>query len=151
MDTHKYTCKYCHVQYIPKRRHAQKYCSNSCRSKAYHRRQVENNMANNKTTFTIKDALTPTQSTQVSEKATPQKQTVEQMSFAGVGNAVVGTLVADLLKYILQGNGNQPATKNDILTLVNKLGRYHLITNMASRPFGQRPYFDLHTNQVVYL
>ncbi|MBE9488986.1 MAG: hypothetical protein IMY67_01710 [Bacteroidetes bacterium] len=42
------------------------------------------------------------------------------MSTAGVGNVVAGTLIADLIKFLLQGDGNQPATKKDIVEMINK-------------------------------
>ena len=147
MDTFKYTCKYCHNQYIPKRRYSQKYCSNSCRSKAYHRRLVEKKGAapiETKTITTMPQSIIP------KESGAPMKQSVEKMSAAGVGNAAVGTLIADLIKYAFQGEGNQPASKNDIAALLQKLNRYHVITNLPSRPFGKLPYFDLQTNTVVY-
>ena len=149
MNTFKYICKYCHEQYIPKRRYSQKYCSNSCRSKAYHRRQIEKNKidytaAENNNTST-QPVVTPDEIIQ------QKKQYVEEMSVAGVKNVVAGTLIADLIKYIAQGNGNQPATKNDIATMMNQFQRYHLITNLPPRTFGKRPYFDFHTNKVIYL
>ena len=39
-EKYKYKCDYCSKKYKPKRRRAQKYCSNSCRSKAYRKRQL---------------------------------------------------------------------------------------------------------------
>jgi len=150
MDAHKYTCKYCHELYVPKRRYFQKYCSNSCRSKAYQRRLVENNatVIAPKTKgegFKTNPGPFEPKGTEV-----PQAQPPKQMSLAGVGNATAGTLIADFIKYAFQGKGNQPATKNDIAALINKLERYHRISNLPARPFGKLPYFDLHTNQVVY-
>lgn len=84
------------------------------------------------------------------EPITPKKQSVEKMSTAGVGNVVAGTLIADLIKLIVQGDGNQPATKNDIAAMMNKLQRYQLITNLPPSPFGKLPYFDFHTNKLEY-
>lgn len=151
MDTHKYTCKYCHEQFIPKRRYSQKYCSNSCRSRAYHRRQVEKNALSDSPKPKTEGFGSKLPAFKPKETLQPQTMSNDKMSLAGVGNAAAGTLVADLIKYAFQGKGNQPATKNDIGTLINKLQRYHLITNLPPRPFGKKPYFDLHTNQVVYI
>ena len=147
MDTHKYTCNYCHEAYIPKRRYAQKYCCNSCRAKAYHRRQLEKKSLKSTAKFNTNSEQLTVQS---SETIQVQNQSIKKMSAAGVGNAAAGTLIADLIKHTLQGEGNRPATKNDINSLFNKLNRYHLITNLPPRTFGKLPYFDLHTNEVVY-
>ena len=147
MDTFKYICKYCHNQYIPKRRYSQKYCSNSCRSKAYHRRQIEKNGTDH---VVAENNTTPHPAIIPNETTMPIKQSVEKISVAGVGNAAAGTLIADLIKHAFQGEGNRPATKNDIAALFQKLERYHLITNLPPRAFGKFPYFDLQTNMVVY-
>ncbi len=80
----------------------------------------------------------------------PQKASIDKMSTAGVANATAGTILADLIEYAFLGEGNRPATKNDIAALFNKLNRYHLIANLPPRPFGKLPYFDLHTNEIVY-
>ncbi|GAA4813061.1 hypothetical protein [Litoribaculum gwangyangense] len=147
MDTFKYNCAYCHEEFIPKRRYAQKYCSNSCRAKAYHRRQVEKGGAK-KISKEKKDVLP--QFVQPNNIPIEKKNAIEKMSSAGVGNVVAGTLIAEFIKNLLTGDDSKPATKKDIATLINKLDRYHLITNLPPRNFNKFPYFDLHTNQVVY-
>lgn len=151
MDTHKYTCKYCHEQYVPKRRYSQKYCSNSCRSKAYHRRQVEKNALSDSPKPKTEGFVSKLPAFKPKEAELPQTQYPDNMTLGKVGSAVAGTLIADLIKYILQGPGSQPITRNEIKAMFNKLQRYHLITNLPPRPFGKKPYFDLHTNQVVYI
>ena len=148
METHKYICNYCFEQYIPRRRYVQKYCSNSCRSKAYHRRQVENNKTidnPDKIDTTITELpLTPI------EIITQEKSSIESMSLPGIGNAALGTLAADLIKFFAKGEGNQPATRNDIRTLLSNIGKYHIITNLPKNEFGESPYFDLDTNTIFY-
>jgi hypothetical protein len=143
MDTYKYNCAYCHEEFIPKRRYAQKYCSNSCRAKAYHRRQVEKGGTVNN------NDLVP-QPVQQDETTAKKKMAIDKMSASGVGNAMVGTLLANLLKNLLSDDGSKPATKSDIAALIDKLQRFHLITNLQAKPFGRQPYFDMYTNQVVY-
>tara|TARA_R110002050_G_scaffold204522_4_gene340208 strand:- start:143619 stop:144047 length:429 start_codon:yes stop_codon:yes gene_type:complete len=133
MDTKEYICHYCHEKYIPKRRYAQKYCSNNCRSKAHH----------------IKTKL-PKSSLLAKIAKNQDKTSIEKMSLAGVGNAAAGSLLADGVKHIITTNQNLPATKGDLKNLENKFLRYHNITNMAPQQNGALPYFDMQKNQVVY-
>jgi len=149
MDTFKYNCAYCHEEFVPKRRYAQKYCSNSCRSKAYHRRQVEKGGVKKNSVKEEKNSLP--QLMQANEVSIERKNTIEKMSPSGVGNAVLGNLIFELGKSMLTSDDSKPATKKDIAILLDKLGRYHLITNLPARPFSKFPYFDLYTNEVVYL
>lgn len=85
------------------------------------------------------------------ETMAPHKnQANDKISAAGIANATAGSLIADLIKLAFQGKGNQPASKNDIIALINNFERYHRITNLPSKHFGKSPYFDLHTSEVVY-
>ncbi|WP_458626000.1 hypothetical protein [Winogradskyella sp. PC D3.3] len=132
-----YTCEYCYKEFEPKRRRVQKYCSDTCRSKAYHARKT-------KTLIPIE-----TNNITVPKISNPQKP---KMSLGGVGNATAGTLAADAIKSLLTKASNKPATKGDLSQLVEKLnGRYHLVKNMNPNAFGQYPYFDLIEGVVVYL
>ena len=75
-----YTCKYCYKEFDPKRRRVQKYCSNSCRSKAHHaRKKTETKLP------IISDSETKTEVSTLPTK--PEKTTVDSMSLAGTGNA----------------------------------------------------------------
>ena len=137
-----YTCNYCYNDFEPKRRNAQKYCSATCRSKAYHQRKKSLEAPNT----TIKDYTEPTDN--VSNDVT-NRQT---MSLAGVGNATAGSLAADMLKGLLTKGENKPVTKGDLQHLVNTLkGRYHLIKNIPVNNFGEIPHYDIETKMVVYL
>ncbi len=137
-NNHTYECEYCHKEYVPKRRFAQKYCSNSCRSKAYHQRNKNK----------IQEKKPPKIKKDKSKKR--EKTKIDKMSFAGAGNAAAGTLAADLLTKVFTPKQNQPATKGDIDLLLNKLQRYHRILNMESKPDGRLPYFDHETKMVIY-
>ena len=138
IDEKFYICNYCHEEFIPKRRHVQKFCSNSCRSKAHHikNRTVANSTIPNATTL----AKTP-------EK---KKKKPNTMSLAGVGNATGGALLADTITNLLTSEENKPATKGDLKALENKIGRYHKIGNMQPNNDGKLPYFDLQTNSVEF-
>jgi hypothetical protein len=133
MDTHKYKCNYCHEEYIPKRRYFQQYCSGSCRSKAYHRRVKNNNK--------IKLAL---------EEEKNNIGKVDKMSLAGVGNATTGALIAEGIINLFIKEGDKPATKNDLLKLLNKFDRYQKINNLPLNTYNKQPYFDTKFGTVVY-
>jgi len=72
------------------------------------------------------------------------------MSLAGVGNATTGALIAEGIISLFTSGGNKPATKNDIVNLLNKMNRYHKIKNLPLNIYSQQPYFDLTIGTVVY-
>jgi hypothetical protein len=127
-NNYKYTCEYCYGKFVPKRRRVQKYCSNSCRSKAYHVRK------NGPPLKGVPGGVTPT----------------EKMSLAGVGNAAAGTAAVTILANLLTKEENKPATKGDLNKIAETLKRYHKIINLGADPNGRLPYFDLETKMVVY-
>ncbi|WP_282147887.1 hypothetical protein [Algibacter lectus] len=139
-----YTCQYCYKEFDPKRRRVQKYCSNSCRSKAHHARK------NTETKLPIiSDSETKTEVATLPTK--PEKTKVDSMSLAGTGNAAAGSLLADTIKAVLTPLDNKPATKGDLENLKKQiLTRYHKINNLATRHDGALPYFDMDTGEVVY-
>ncbi|WP_296317647.1 hypothetical protein [Winogradskyella sp. UBA3174] len=133
-----YICKYCIKEFEPKRRRVQKYCSDTCRSKAFHARKT-----NKELTTKSNDIGIP------NNQPTPPSQ---KMSTAGVGNVVAGVLAINAAKAIFTKEHNKPATKGDLKALSEKLqGRYHLVKNLQQNSHGQLPYFDLEMNIVVYL
>lgn len=135
-----YTCEYCHKEFDPKRRRVQKYCSNSCRSKAYHARKK-----------TDQSLATIPENKLEASLLTPAKTKVDSMSLAGTGNAMAGVLAADGIKALLTPISSKPATKGDLENLKKQLvNRYHKITNLQQRNDGALPYFDMDTGEVVY-
>jgi len=74
----------------------------------------------------------------------------EGMSFAGIGNAAAGTALVDTVKNIFTQEHNKPATKGDLLKLVNHLNRYQRIKDLEPNMFGHYPYLDLETGNVIY-
>ena len=134
MDNYLYRCQYCGKDYKPNRRKKQKYCSNSCRTRAF--------VTKNSTGLSIVKKDT--------EKKEPLK--VEKMSLAGVGNAAVGTLAIQLATNLLTSEENKPATKKDIQNLSASLKRrYHPILNAATNHDGSKAYYDMETKNIVYL
>ncbi|WP_159020624.1 hypothetical protein [Algibacter sp. L3A6] len=135
-----YTCEYCYKEFDPKRRRVQKYCSNSCRSKAHHARKKTDN-----TLATIPEEK------QDIDATIPKKTKVDSMSLAGTGNAIAGVLAVDGIKALFTSTENKPATKGDLENLKKQIvNRYHKITNLQQRNDGALPYYDMYTGEVVY-
>jgi hypothetical protein len=139
IDKEFYNCSYCFKEFEPKRRRVQKYCSNTCRSKAHHARKSKSFLSTTKSgDISIPDNI-----------PTPKK---ESMSMAGVGNATAGTLAAGAIKALLTKESNKPATKGDLTQLLEKMnGRYHLVKNMQPNFRSEYPFFDLVEGVLVYL
>ena len=132
MDKYSYTCHNCGKDYIPKRRGVQKYCSNSCRTRAFMFR-------NSKTGLSVLD--------------TKKKELtkIETMSLAGVGNTVAGVAVVKLAERLFTPEANKPATKSDIKRLEAKIiKRYYPVKNLPLNVNGLKPYFDVNSSTVVY-
>lgn len=134
MENYLYKCQYCGKDYKPNRRQKQKYCSNSCRTRAFVIRK-------------FKGLNLPT---------TDNKNTIEKksdtMSWAGVGNAATGALAVNIATSLFTKEENKPATKKDIKEVKNLLmTRYHSIKNVPNRPDGARAFYDLQTQSIVYL
>ena len=133
MDNFLYKCQYCGKDYKPNRRKKQIYCSNSCRTRA----------------FQIRKKTSQQLSIINSEKKIEKKP--ESMSWAGVGNATAGTLVANAAVSLLTANDNKPATKKDIQNLASSLKqRYHVVKNIPIRNDGFRAFYDTISQSIVY-
>jgi hypothetical protein len=134
METYHYKCQYCGKDYKPNRRKKQKYCSNSCRTRA----------------FQIKNPKLGLTTPNVENKPEPFK--VDKMSFAGVGNTIAGVAVVKLAETLFTTEDNKPATKKDFKEIKELLvKRYHQILNMNLDAFGKVPYYDIETKKIVYL
>ena len=133
-------CKYCGGHYIPKRRGAQKFCSNSCRSL---------NWKNNQP---IKELKVPVANSKNEKPVIAEKPSLqEKMSLAGIGNAAVGVAAVELAKNFVTPNANKPATKKDIEDLKAFLkSRYFLVKNMRRDIHDRQAYFDIVTGNIIY-
>lgn len=129
-ENYKYICEYCKIEYIPKRRHHQKYCSNSCRSKN-HRLKV----------------ITNKEIPQLEEKT---KTKIEKMSVSGIGNAAAGTAFVEIAKSIFTSEENKTATKKDLKELAKRFDTYHKIKRIYKIPNGAIPFFNMDTKEVVF-
>ena len=143
MEEKYYICQFCQNEFIPTRRKAQKFCSDTCRNKNH---QHKKKKPVKKPIDQLSDVLTSQQ----------EKMKVETMSAAGVGNAMAGTLAANaataFANKLFVPKENEPVTKgdlNEIKTLIST--RYFLIQNMERRYDGALPYFDMATSSLIYL
>jgi hypothetical protein len=134
MENYLYKCQYCGKEYKPNRRQKQKYCSNSCRTRAFAIRK-------------FKGLNLPS-----TENKNNVEKKSESMSWAGVGNAATGALAVNIATSLLTKEENKPATKKDLKEVKNLLlTRYHSINNVPDKPDGSRPFYDLQTKSIVYL
>lgn len=142
-ENYMYICDYCKIEYVPKRRRVQKFCSNSCRSKNDRLQKIISK-----------------ENTQLVENTSTK---IETMSVAGIGNAAAGTAVVEVVKAIFTKEENKAATKNDLKVLENnvatkedfkklenRIGRYHKILNIKPKLDGRKPFYDMDTNRFVY-
>lgn len=134
-------CLHCGADYIPKRRGAQKFCSNSCRSRYW---KLQQDHSKNTTLQNTEKSQLPIVSNE------PQK---EQMSMAGIGNAATGAALVEISKNILTSRENKAATKKDIneLKALITRGRFLHVNNIPIDIHGRKPYYDVETGNVVYL
>lgn len=134
MDNYLYSCQYCGKEYKPNRRKIQKYCSNSCRTRAFVVR-------NGKGSTIIR-----------TENKKKDLSKIEKMSLAGIGNAAAGTLAINFATSLITSEENKPATKKDLKNLATSLKqRYHQVINIPVRQDGAKPYYDLETKSIIYL
>ncbi|MDO7173728.1 hypothetical protein [Mariniflexile sp. AS56] len=134
MEEEFYICTYCYKEYTPNRRRFQKFCSGSCRSKAHHARKT-------------KESALPSVTKEIPEAKTK----IDSLSLAGVGNATIGTLAADGVKFLFTPPDKKTATKGDLIELANKLTtKYHLVKNLPPRHDGALPYFSMETKMIIY-
>ena len=134
MDHYLYKCQYCGKEFRPSKRYIQKFCSTSCKSNSFNRNKKNQSVLIPKT---------------VIEK---EKLKIEKMSLQGVGNAAVGTLAVNALTSIFTKEANKPATKGDMKDLLANLKqRYQPVKNLGIRPDGLKPFYDSHTQTIVYL
>lgn len=134
MEPKKYICHFCGTDYDPKRRHVQRFCCDSCRSKAHKRKHNLEDIAkidNNE------------------QRKHPVK--IEKVSLAGVTNAALGTFAVNMAAKAFTKQENLPATKKDLENLKQTLkANYYPIINIPCRSDGAKPYYHLRTQSVVY-
>lgn len=136
MEKYQYICNYCCKEYVPRRRHVQRFCCTSCRVNDYNRRTKT--------------------SAPTSEKglSIPQKgnQIHPGINLAGISNAAIANVAVDFAKHIFTRDENKPATKGDLKALLTETQeRYLPVTNAPRRNDGTAAFYDTSIKQVVYL
>jgi hypothetical protein len=154
IDQKYYICQYCFEEFTPKRRYVQKFCSNSCRSKAHHikNRSSESPTAVSATVSAALPAPIPITIPEKKKKKKKKKESKpEQITLPGISAAAIGTFATNALTNALTREENKPATKGDLKALGNKIGRYHKVVNIPHSLEGKPPYYDMETKTIVYL
>ena len=137
MEKYNYICEYCSIDYIPRRRKIQKYCTSTCRVKAF---------------FQRKKQLMNTQETGLSKVDNSNNKNKEKINLAGIGNAAIANVATETIKNWLTPEDNKPATKGDLKKMIAQFkNRYEKIENMPKRLDQTEAYFDHQKKEVVYL
>ena len=143
-------CHQCNDDYIPTRRGAQKFCSSSCRSRNWFLQQkrikkIKEEKSLKPRPFGKNLDKADSGAMKISEKETKQ----EGMTMAGTAESFLGAGAANLLTQIL----TNPATKSDINELKTLItgGKYLPVRNMDPNNYGEYPYYDIETGNIVYI
>ncbi|UAM97273.1 hypothetical protein K8354_13215 [Polaribacter litorisediminis] len=107
METRTYECQYCRKEYVPKRRGVQKFCSDSCRVR----------------THQLKSKKPKGEEITIANNIKTGKNKIEQMSFAGVGNAAAAMFGVNIITDLMTKFENKQATKQDISQLKLELSQ----------------------------
>jgi hypothetical protein len=127
-------CLHCNDDYIPKRRGVQKFCSKSCKSRYWYLKQNKKELKLESETGVV----------------TNETKT-DKMSWGGVGNSAVGTVLGNAATSLLTAGDNKPATKKDIEDLKSLISdRYLPVNNLGVDGFGRRPFYDVETGNVEF-
>ncbi|MFD1292601.1 hypothetical protein ACFQ5N_02025 [Lutibacter holmesii] len=145
MKAGNYICELCGKEYEPTKRGIQRFCSRKCGKKHnYHKNK------------SIKEL---SKKTYKGFSKTPEEKKengkIEEVTLPGVLQVTAGVLLADGVKGITKAFSNpkkQPVTVENIQELKSYTGsRYRPIKNYKLGPNGEQYYFDLETNQIVYI
>lgn len=132
-------CKHCEKLYIPKRYGAQKYCSDSCRSRAY---QLRKSVGLKKPSIQSKD-----KTEEVKNETSPTT-----INAASIMNAFIAAFGYDAIKGLLTPAGSKSVTRNDLNKLIEKIDqRYIPLRNIPMKNDGTYAFCDKKTESLVYL
>ena len=135
-DSRYYRCDFCYKEFEPKRRRVQKFCSNTCRSKAWQEKQQQNNKP-----IVIENKPL--------DRVVASNQ--DKITLPGITNAAIGTATVDAIKYAFTPEDKKAATRGDLKVLLQTLeGRYHPINNLHKDEFNRKPYYDIIDKVLVY-
>jgi len=140
-------CLRCNEDYIPKRRGAQKFCKNSCRSRYWYLKQEKDIPVVKKEQKQYIPLVKKTE-----EEGEKPEEKKEGMTWGGFGNAAAGTFAAKAAIDFFTPENGKPATKGNIeeLKSIIKGARYFPVNNLGPNQYGQIPYYDIETGELVY-
>ena len=141
MDTYLYKCHYCGKEYKPNKRGKQRFCKASCRVRSFYKKKE---VGLSKPQIENKIAIPMNSENQLLK---PLK--IENMSMAGVGNAIAGTVAVNLLSSLLTSEENKPATKKDLMNIVGQNKRFHVVKNIPPK-LGYNVFYDVQSQCIVY-
>ena len=142
-ETYYYNCDYCQKEFVPTRRGVQRFCKPSCKTRSHQKKRIElfklqNQLAiaeraanSNQTEMVVSgDAFNTKKedeqslaviTNQTEIKPKKEKQKIEKMSMAGVGNAALGFAAVDALKAAFTKEEDKPVSKKEMLVIFNHL------------------------------
>lgn len=143
-ETHLYTCKYCKIEFKPTRRRVQKYCSATCRSKQWH-------FANNKNSTPIASS---SKELKAKNKKKKKKEAVKQKqptTFEDILTSTLGAFVGNKIDRATIKEENKPFTKGDMMNILSNIQRFQKVNNSPPNEYGQQPFIDITTGNIVYI
>ena len=149
MSTYLYTCDYCHKEFVPTRRKVQRFCCASCRVGAHQKKKRFKNQLSLAKPIQKEDDL----SVGIEKESLKQFKNKESnhnnsMNLGGVLNAFAGNALYDLGKTIIKSKATTPSNQMIEKSISKK--RYILIKNIPLSEWGETPYFDTVTSELVY-
>lgn len=134
MEKHLYICEYCSKKYLPRRRHKQRFCSNSCRVNAHNRKKKLKLAQKNK--GLNKPVDSPTK---------------DGINLGGIGNAAIANVATEIGKQLLIKEEDKPLTRGEFRAqMKSNYQRYIPVKNIPKRDDGASAYFDISSQQIVH-
>lgn len=136
MEKGKYKCVLCENEFEPTKRGLQRFCTSKCRKKYHYH-------------LTKKVGLFPAQLKATEIVVAEKKNKIEEMSMSGVGNSYFGALAALATTEVAKNVFAPPKPK--IKEEINNNQRLLPVLNLAKRPDGSRPFFDVKQQILIYI
>lgn len=121
MDKYEYDCDYCGKKYIPRRRHAQRFCSTSCRVGSHNRKKKLSKP------FEIQEL-----------PVGQEQKEKEKIRLTGIAEAAIANLATDGLKALLTKAEDKLVTQGDLNAvkqqIIQQIKAESLYTRLSQQP-----------------